>query len=145
MIPLPSFITSRLWQLTTIGASVVALYLGFQLLGARGDIRDLQKANAALDAQINHPVTGLGPQLGRCQANRETLQKNLERQNGEIAAKSSLDAEKLAATEKALSAARSQVARLQDRAADTLAYRPAGGDVCARMEDVRKHYVEGLR
>lgn len=138
-------IRARIWQIGTLGAAVIAIGLLVMLGLTHVELNHARHDVAALNARIEDPQTGYIARLATCHGNVGRLQATLDQQTAAVAAKSAADAKALAKAEADLAAERGRSAALQVRANATLAYKPAGADACARIEDIRRRYVEGLK
>lgn len=98
-----------------------------------------------LTAQITEPKTGYAARLAQANTNYSTCRTALSKQTDEVDRVSREGRQRVAQAETALKAARSDVEALERRAAAMLAYQPRGADTCARMEDVRRRYLETLK
>jgi hypothetical protein len=139
------FLRSFAWQIGCGAAVALAIVLGWHLIQAKLEVRRLSTSVAVLTDRIENPKTGYIVQLARAQSNIATLKSGIQDQNDKFAAWQAEGERQMAATERALKAARSEVARLQARSDGTLRYVPKGDDVCERIEDIRRHYLEGLQ
>jgi len=139
------WVQAQAWKLGTFGAAAVALLLGVLLLVEKAETGRLTAANAALSDAIYNPQTGYIAQLSQCHTNVESLKASLDSQSTKVKALEADSNRRLAAAEEDLAEARATAARLEVRADATLDYRPAGADACARVEDVRRKYLEALK
>lgn len=85
------------------------------------------------------------PKLTACAQRADGLAVALKNQNDALDAKAALDAKTLDATTRQLAAGQDTVQRLQARSRATLAFKPTGADACARLDEIRRHYVESLK
>jgi predicted RNase H-like nuclease (RuvC/YqgF family) len=129
------------WKLGTLLATGLALMLGAMLLLTKHEVGRLKRENAELSSRIDT----LTRDLGQCRANVATLSRSLDEQTDEIARQSKYSERRLRAAKGALASAQRRVVSLETRAAGTLSHTPVGADACARIDDVRRRYLEGLR
>jgi len=129
------------WKIGGIAALAGCAVLGLLLLGAKIENRSLTNTVEQRDKQI----VVLNRDLAQAQTNVATLQGGVDQQNRAIETVSKLGIERTAAAEQKVGAAKAETARARQKAEDVLRYKPKGDDAGARMLDVDRKFVEGLK
>lgn len=121
------WITSHLWKLTTGAAVAASLGLLVALVGAKIEVRQLDKIATQRAREI-----GL-------------LTGQIAHQNDMINRQAEEGKRRLAEAEAALAQARAATTRAEGRAARLLAYTPKGATTCERLLDLDAQLLEGLK
>lgn len=122
-----AWLTAHLWKLTTAAAVAASLGLLIALVGAKIEVRQLDKIATQRAREI-----GL-------------LTGQIAYQNDMINRQAEEGKRRLAEAEAALEQARAATARAESRAASLLAYTPKGATTCERMLDLDAQLLGGLK
>jgi hypothetical protein len=134
------WLLSKMWPIIGIVGVAGCIYLGVSLLVAKGEIRHLGKTIEQRDKTI----TQLTRDLAQCRTNSSTLQNALDQQNAQLRTLSDQSIAKLDALGRGVDAANRNSASVDQRVRNFLAFNPQGADVCARVLQIDKRFVESL-
>lgn len=134
------WLLSKMWPMIGIAGIAASLYLGFSLLVAKVDIRSLNKTVAQRDKQI----TQLTQDLSQCRTNQASLKTALDDQNSRLRTLSEESMTRLEALTRGVDVANRNSAAVSQRVGSWLSYRPEGVDVCARVLQIDKRFVQEL-
>lgn len=139
MIPALSML-SRVPMFVWSGLAV-ALIAGAMMLGLRGEIRALERQNAAYAGQ----VADLTERLTTCRGSVATLEASIADQNARITRMADAARARMQAAEQAVADARRQAGEAAARAERLLARPIAGNTVCERVMDFDRTVMEALQ
>lgn len=88
-----------------------------------------------LDREVNTPGTGMRFQLAKCEAERGSLESQLEAQNKAVQALQAESAQRTAAAQQAVSVARQAQKNAEARARDILRQQPRQGESLCEAAD----------
>ncbi len=133
-----TFLKSPIGRYLLIGLAFFAVIFGIFEAGRQSGIAHERKASdkAIAVVQANYDS---------CQKNEATQESAIQAQNASIAALKADSDQRAKTLSDALVAARKTALTASQRADKLLALKPKGADVCARVLDVDKAVLEGLK
>jgi hypothetical protein len=141
---LPSFLTGSAWKLAFGGSAIVGLVLSALLLASCFENRSLSSQRDALAQQINDPKTGYIAQLAQARTNVSQLQTAVETQNKNYTTLKKNSEARLAASQAALTAARSHSRKVERQLGHFLSTKPQGATLEARIRDIDDRAMKEL-
>ena len=138
------WIEARVWQIGAIGGGLVAAGLAVSLALTTANLHRVEKERDDVRASITAPVTGWAARLTTAQNNAGRLQASIDDQNARIDALGRDSAARLAAAEKALTAAQRGQAAAEAKVAKIM--KPlVAADLCLRVQEADARLLESLK
>lgn len=138
-------VTGWKWKAGAIAATASLIAVSGFLVYAQIENSHLAKVNAALDARINDPKTGLLVAVAQCRSNTETAIGAVEQQNRILTEQSTRDTAALAEATRQLAIAQAESKKARAQVAVLLSRKPQGATLDAQVRDVDARLLETLK
>lgn len=140
MEPVSGFLAGKLFKLLGVAGIIGSVVLAVMLLGAKIEIRSLNKTVQQRDDQI----VVLNRNLAQARTNVAMLETGITQQNIKIRNLEEDGKRRLAEASKQVAAAKAETVKASRRADEMLRYKPKGDSAGERMLDVDRRFLETL-